>query len=134
MASRGHVVGDVPQIPLIVTDAIQELTKTKEVEEALLHLGLSADVSRVRTSRKIRAGKGKSRGRKMKQAVGPLIVIAENKGLAEAAANIPGVDIAVANSLNAELLAPGAQPGRLTLWTCGAIDRLDKLYSEGGNE
>ena len=87
----------------------------------------------MRASRKIRAGKGKRRGRKMKQAVGPLIVVVENKGLADAASNIPGVDIVAVNDLNAEVLAPGAHPGRLTLWTSGAIERLGKLYGEGGN-
>ena len=66
----------------------------------------------------------------MKQAVGPLIVVAENKGLAEAAANLPGVDVATVNGLNAELLAPGASAGRLTLWTSSAIERLGKLYGE----
>jgi large subunit ribosomal protein L4e len=89
------------------------------------------DIYRVRDSRKIRAGKGKRRGRKMKQAVGPLIVVVDNKGLAEAAGNIPGVDVVTVNGLNAEILAPGAHPGRLTLWTNGAIERLDKLYGEG---
>ncbi|MCJ7560718.1 50S ribosomal protein L4, partial [Candidatus Bathyarchaeota archaeon] len=83
--------------------------------------------------RKIRAGKGKRRGRKMKQAVGPLIVVVENKGLADAASNIPGVDIVTVNNLNTEMLAPGTHPGRLTLWTNGAIERLDKLYGEGAN-
>jgi hypothetical protein len=29
-------------------------------------------------------------------------------------------------SLNAELLAPGAQAGRLTVWTIGAIEKLAK--------
>jgi large subunit ribosomal protein L4e len=128
VANRGHAIEAVPQIPLIVTDDIAQLTKTKEVEEALTSLGLLSDVYRVRDSRKIRAGKGKRRGRKMKQAIGPLIVIAENKGLAEAAANVPGVTVATVNTLNAELLAPGAHPGRLTLWTTSAIERLDKLY------
>jgi large subunit ribosomal protein L4e len=69
----------------------------------------------------------------MKQAVGPLIVVAEDKGLAEAASNIPGVDVVAVNDLNAETLAPGALPGRLTLWTSGAIERLGKLYGEGGS-
>jgi large subunit ribosomal protein L4e len=130
VANRGHAIEAVPQIPLIVTDDIAQLTKTKEVEETLASLGVLGDVYRVRDSRKIRAGKGKRRGRKMKQATGPLIVIAENKGLAEAAANVPGVTVATVNALNAELLAPGAHPGRLTLWTSGAIERLDKLYGK----
>ncbi len=81
VSSRGHAIDDVPQIPLVVTNSIEGLTKTKEVEEALIHLGVLSDIYRVRESRNIRAGKGKLRGRKMKQAVGPLIVVAENKGV-----------------------------------------------------
>ncbi|HUT16979.1 MAG TPA: 50S ribosomal protein L4 [Acidobacteriota bacterium] len=131
VASRGHAIEDVPQIPLIITGSIEELTKTKEVEEALAHLGVLSDIYRVKASRKIRAGKGKRRGRKMKQAVGPLIVVAENKGIFDAASNLPGVDIATVNNLNAEMLAPGTHPGRLTLWTNGAIEQLDKLYGGG---
>jgi len=132
VASRGHSIEDVPQIPLIVTDDIEKLKKTKEVEEALIQLGVLSDVYRVRESRKIRAGKGKRRGRRLKQAVGPLIVVTENKGVIEAARNIPGVDIVTVKDLNAEILAPGAHPGRLTIWTEGAIEKLAELYSPGG--
>jgi large subunit ribosomal protein L4e len=133
VASRGHVIEDLPQLPLIVAGSIEELTKTKEVEEVLAHLGLLSDVCRVKDSRKIRAGKGKRRGRKMKQAVGPLIVVAENKGIFDAASNLSGVDVATVNDLNAEMLAPGTHPGRLTLWSNGAIEQLGKLYG-GGKE
>jgi len=129
--SRGHAITHIPQIPMVVTDEIAELKRTKDFEETLTCLGLADDVSRVKASRRIRAGKGKRRGRKMKQAIGPLIVIAEDKGLTEAAANVPGVDVALVSSLNAELLAPGTHAGRLTVWTFGAIEHLSKVYSEG---
>jgi large subunit ribosomal protein L4e len=131
IVSRGHRIEDVPEIPLIVTDSIGELTKTSEVEAALTNLGVLSDLYRVKTSRKIRAGKGKRRGRKMKQAVGPLIVVTENTSLFNAASNIPGVTVAKVNNLNAEMLAPGTHPGRLTLWANGAIEQLDKLYGGG---
>jgi large subunit ribosomal protein L4e len=131
VVSRGHVIDDIPQLPLIINGSIEELTKAKEVEAALTNLGVLSDVYRVKASRKIRAGKGKHRGRKMKQAVGPLIVVAENKGIVNAARNIPGVDVATVNNLNAELLAPGTQPGRLTLWSNDAIEQLDKIYGGG---
>ena len=131
VASRGHSIEDVPQIPLIVTDDLEGLKKTKEVEEALTHLGILSDIYRVRESKKIRAGKGKRRGRRTKQAIGPLIVVAENKGVMEAARNIPGVGIVNVSSLNAEMLAPGAHPGRLTIWTGSAIQKLNELYGEG---
>jgi len=129
--SRGHAITSVPQIPLVVTDEIAELKRTKDLEEALACLGLAEDVCRVRDSRKIRAGKGKRRGRKMKQAVGPLIVVTEEKGLREAAANVPGVDVVSVNALNAEMLAPGTHAGRLTVWSFGAIEQLGKVFGEG---
>lgn len=131
VASRGHEIEGVLGIPLIVADSFEDLTKTKEVEAAFTCLGLLGDIYRVRDSRKVRAGKGKHRGRKMKQAVGPLIVVAESKGLAKAAGNLPGVDIVTVNNLNPEVLAPGTHAGRLTLWTNGAITQLDKLFGEG---
>jgi large subunit ribosomal protein L4e len=131
VASRGHSIEDVPEIPLIVTDELEELKKVKEVEEALIHLGVFSDIYRVKESRKIRAGKGKYRGRKMKQAVGPLIVVAENKGIMEASRNIPGVEVVTVNNLNVEKLAPGTHPGRLTIWTNSAIEKLNELYSGG---
>jgi len=131
VASRGHPIDDVPGIPLIVIDDLEKLKKTKEVEETLIHLGVLSDIYRVKESRKIRAGKGKHRGRKIKQAVGPLVVVAENKGILDAAKNIPGVDVVTVNNLNAEILAPGAHPGRLTIWTRNAVERLNELYSGG---
>jgi large subunit ribosomal protein L4e len=130
---RGHSVEDVPQIPLIVTSEIESLNKTKEVEAALIRLGTLSEIFRVRQSRKVRAGQGKSRGRKMKHKVGPLIVVAENRGLIEAARNIPGVDAVRVTDLNSEILAPGTHPGRLTIWTSGAIEKLNSMYVQGGN-
>jgi len=128
VASRGHMIDDVPDFPLVVVDEIQSLKKTKEVEEVFIHIGMWSDIFRVKESRKVRAGKGKMRGRKMKQAVGPLLVIAKNEGIAEAARNLPGVDIASVDNLNVELLAPGTHPGRLTVWTSSAFEKVDKLF------
>ncbi len=131
VASRGHSIEDVPAFPLIVTDELEKLRKVKEVEEVLVHLGVFSDIFRVKESRTIRAGKGKLRGRKRKQAIGPLIVVARNNGIVEAARNIPGVDVVTVKNLNAEILAPGAHPGRLTIWASSAIEELNELYAKG---
>jgi large subunit ribosomal protein L4e len=128
VASRGHVVDDVPDFPLVVVDDIQSLKKTQDVEEALNNLGVWSDIFRVKESRKVRAGKGKMRGRKMKQAVGPLLIIAKNEGVAEAARNLPGVEIAAVENLNAELLAPGTHSGRLTIWTSSAFEKVENVF------
>jgi len=129
---RGHMAEDVKDFPLVVVDDIQDLKKTSEVETAFIKLGIWPDIYRVKESYKTRAGKGKRRGRKTKHAIGPLLVIAENKGIAQAARNLPGVDISTVNNLNAELLAPGTHPGRLTIWTKSAFEKLDETFGKGG--
>jgi large subunit ribosomal protein L4e len=128
VANRGHEVEDVPDFPLVVTDDIQTLKKSKDVEEVLTALGVLSDIYRVKDSRKVRAGKGKMRGRKMKQAVGPLLVIDKNEGIAEAARNLPGVEVATMNNLNVEQLAPGTHPGRLTIWINSAFENLNARF------
>jgi large subunit ribosomal protein L4e len=131
VSSRGHLIDDVPDFPLVVVDDFQTLKKTKEIEEVLMNLGVWSDIFRVKESRKVRAGKGKMRGRKMKQAVGPLLVITRNDGITEAARNLPGIDIVSVENLNAELLAPGTHSGRLTVWTSSALKKLESVF--GGN-
>ncbi|MBU4501784.1 MAG: 50S ribosomal protein L4, partial [Nanoarchaeota archaeon] len=88
-------------------------------------IGLDKELERS-SVRKIRAGKGKTRGRKYKTRKGPLIVVSDKCELQKSAKNIPGVDITTIRSINAELLAPGCVPGRLTIFTDKAIERLDK--------
>jgi len=128
VASRGHISDDVRDFPLVVKDDLQNLKKTSEVEEVFIKLGLWPDVYRVKESRKVRAGKGKRRGRRIKQAVGPLLVIAKDEGLARAARDVPGVDVSVIDNLNVELLAPGTRCGRLTVWTESAFKRVEKRF------
>ena len=64
------------------------------------------------------------RGRRYKQRKSVLIVTG-NEPLREAR-NLAGVDAVAVNQLNAELLAPGTQAGRLTIWTESAIRRLEE--------
>jgi large subunit ribosomal protein L4e len=130
VTSRGHITENIPNFPLVITDEIQSLIKTREVREAFINLGLWPDVDRVKKRRKVRAGKGKGRGRKMKNAVGPLLVIGKDEGLAKAAKNVPGVDVVTVESLNVELLAPGTHPGRLTVWTSSAIEKINEMFLE----
>ncbi len=127
VAGRGHVLDSVGQLPLIVNDGIQSLEMTKEVKELFERLGLWADVERA-DRKKIRAGRGKTRGRKRKVGRGPLIVVSEDLGISKAAGNLPGVDIVTVEDLNAELLAPGAHAGRLVIWSESAFSALDEIW------
>lgn len=123
VVKRGHkIIGDYP---FVIDSAIENIDKTKKVKEVLMKLGLGEELERCE-KRKIRAGKGKLRGRKYKKKKGPLFVVSKDCKLLKAASNIEGIDICEVKNINAELLAPGAVPGRLTLWSKGAIELLEK--------
>ncbi len=126
--ARGHIVDNVPQIPLIVEDELEKIGKTRETREIFKKLGIWDDIERAKKNTKVRAGKGKMRGRRYKKAKGPLIVVAKNEGILLGARNHPGVDVVLVDNLGVEMLAPGTHPGRLTVWTKGAIERLREIY------
>ncbi len=128
--ARGHRVPEDLPLPIIVDDSLQSVAKTKEVREFLEKLGLSEELKRCRR-KKVRAGKGKRRGRRYKRRVGPLIVILEDQGIEEAAENIPGVEVVKLKDLSVLHLAPGAKPGRLTVWTRSALEQIDEKILGG---
>ena len=113
-------------LPVVVDDELQSLTKTKDVIDFLAAIGFEADLERGKM-KQVRAGRGKMRGRYYKKKVGLLLVIAEDNGIGLAARNIPGLDLATIDELNAELLAPGTHAGRLTLWTESAMRLLSEV-------
>jgi large subunit ribosomal protein L4e len=116
---RGHEFDDDVELPLVVSDEFEELTKTREAVAALEALGVHADVERADAGRSVRAGQGTARGRKYRQPKSLLVVTADEPS--RAARNLAGVDVATAAEVNAEDLAPGTHPGRLALWTEGAV-------------
>ena len=123
VAQRGHLMPI--NYPFILDSKFESISKTKDVIDTFKKLGLENELARAE-EKKIRAGKGKSRGRKYKKKKGPLVVVSKIDKLSMAVVNIPGIDIVDVKSLNAELLAPGAKAGRLTLWTSAAINILEK--------
>lgn len=127
--ARGHQIEQIPQVPLVVEDGFESISKTKEAVIALKALGAGSDLLKVIKSRKIRAGKGKMRNRRHRQRKGPLVVFAEDKGITRALSNIPGVETCSVSSLNLLQLAPGGHMGRFVIWTQGAFAKLDTLWS-----
>lgn len=123
---RGHRFE--AELPIIVEDELKSISKTKDVEAFLQASNLWGDVIRAKNGRTIRAGKGKMRGRKYKKRKSILIVAHEGDMIIKAARNLPGVDATTVKNLNAELLAPGADAGRLTVWTETAIKLVGEIY------
>ena len=120
--ARGHIFEG--EVPVILEDQFEDLVRTGDVIAALTAAGVYGDVERAKASRKVRAGRGKMRGRRYKQRKSLLIVTGDSQ--LKAAMNLPGVDVVTTGQLNAELLAPGTQAGRLTVWTQKAILKLEE--------
>jgi large subunit ribosomal protein L4e len=125
VAARGHRVEADVRLPIILEDAFESLTKTSEVCKVLESISVWDDVIRAKSGKKIRAGRGKLRGRKYKKPKSVLIVTSDYRGIEKAARNLAGVDITTYDRLNAEMLAPGTHAGRLTIWTESAISKLE---------
>ena len=134
LLARGHRISTVPEIPLVVNSTVFEgaaLVKTKLAAELLKAVGAGPDIVKVQKSRKLRAGKGKMRGRRHRQRRGPLVVYnpeTDGKHLIRAFRNIPGVETSSVYALNLLQLAPGGHLGRFVIWTSAAFKSLDEIY------
>jgi len=133
VSSRGHKIAKVPSIPLIVSDEFEKLKTTADAKSALTELGLMEDLTRAQKGVRIRAGRGRVRGRRTKHPRGPLIVVSKDQGIGRAIRNLTGVDVVQESSLSVEDLAPGTHPGRLTIWTKSAIESIEKRFSDRGS-
>ena len=121
ISGRGHTFDG--NVPLIFEDKFETLGRTQDVISALTNIGVYSDIERAKDSRKVRAGKGKLRGRRYKQRKSLLIVTSGPEF--RAARNLAGVDVVTVDQLNVEHLAPGMLAGRLTVWTESAVVRLE---------
>ncbi|WP_455449023.1 50S ribosomal protein L4 [Natrinema thermotolerans] len=124
VAERGHEFDEDAEIPVVVDDEFEDLQKTREVVDFLEAAGLEDDIERADEGRSVRSGQGKARGRKYKTPTSILFVTSSETGPSRAARNLAGADVTTAAEVNAEDLAPGAQPGRLTVWTESALEEV----------
>ena len=119
--SRGHRVPEIP-LPVIVDDSIESVSRVKDAVSALQNLGLYEDIERARNGVRIRAGRGKTRGRKYRKPKSILLVLKNVDNAKKAFSNLAGVDVVSVDDVNVAHLSPGGQPGRLTVFSESAID------------
>ncbi|GGM71953.1 50S ribosomal protein L4 [Thermogymnomonas acidicola] len=124
--ARGHRVPEGLSLPVVVKDDVVEVSKAKDAMSVLSSLGLDEDVMRAKEGTKIRAGRGKMRGRTYREPKSILIVCTDTRK-ARGFKSLPGVDVANVSSLGIRHLAPGGVAGRLTLFTESAIRKLSEV-------
>merc|ERR1719159_2219131 len=126
--ARGHRIGEISELPLVVSDGVESIQKTKQAVDILNKLGCKEELERIIDSKKVRAGKGKMRNRRYTMRRGPLVVYNEDNGIVRAMRNIPGVETACVTRLNLLKVAPGGTLGRFVIWTEGAFKKLNEIY------
>ena len=114
-------------LPIVLESSIEEFSKAKQLKDTLKNLSIYDFIKYVKETRRQRAGKGKRRGRRTKMSRGLLLVVGDTKSPINRI-SLEGVEIVPVNKLNAEVLAPGAKPGRFTIWTESAIKNLEDLF------
>ena len=148
---RGHKVSDITSFPIIVSDDIENISKTKDLVSLLQALGLKDELKRVQFSRKARSGTARRRGRRGRSAVSAIIVVSgyesdsdndskvdgnkhtrnkenfRNKNIMKLSGSIRGLDIKQVKDLSVLDFLPGSKPIRLTIFSESAIKELGNI-------
>jgi len=123
VSKRGHQFDDKITLPIIIDDKFENIKKTKEVITVFEKIGIYDDVLRAANGKHVRAGKGKTRGRRYRTPKS-ILVVSTKDDIEKGSSNLTGVDIVKPNQVNIEHLAPGGDAGRLTVITKSALKEI----------
>jgi large subunit ribosomal protein L4e len=126
---RGHKINNQFKLPLVVSNDIESITKTKDLKNVLTRLGLEDDIARSSLVRKARSGTPRRRGRSSRSGTSVLIVVGNDSRLVALSQSIPGVDIKHAKDVSILDLVPGSKPIRLTIFSQDAIEYIKTLQA-----
>ncbi len=120
--SKYHKIPENLKLPIVFTDELNKIQKTKQLKEILEKIGLKEELNRI-MERKIRSSKGKMRGRRYKKKLGIVLVTNDDSLLKKAGKNI-NVIVKKTGTLRVEDVTQGGRAGRLIVWTKSAIESL----------
>jgi large subunit ribosomal protein L4e len=120
---RGHTFPETLHLPVVLENSFEAIDSTAAARTVLAKLKLWDDVDRAQAGVHVRAGRGKRRGRYRRGPKSLLIVVSAPRK-ARGFRNLSGVDVVDVGRLGPEDLAPGGDPGRLTLFSAAAVERL----------
>jgi large subunit ribosomal protein L4e len=127
--SRGHKLSDKTKLPLVVSNDIESITKTKDLKKILVDIGIGDDLERASGTRKVRSGTSRRRGREARVGTSALIIVGNDSRLARLSRSIPGVDIKQVKDVSVLDLAPGSKPIRLTIFTQNAVGQMNDMQA-----
>ncbi|MFP3080617.1 MAG: 50S ribosomal protein L4 [Acidilobus sp.] len=132
---RGHVF-EAKATPVVIDSAVLEAVKRASDARGLLKkVGVYSDVERAAEGTRVRAGKGKMRGRRYVTPVSVLFIVDDvDSPFARAVRSFPGVDVVEPQLVSVLELAPGGEPGRLTVITSNSLEALAQRFKVRGEQ
>ena len=124
VAARGHRFSEKMTLPLVVVDDFERITRVRDALEFFERVGVGDDLLRAKEGRHIRAGRGKMRSRRYRTPRSLLVITTPGAPVQRAVRNFPGVDAVPVDRVSVEDLAPGGDPGRLTILTESALKEV----------
>ena len=121
---RGHKIKDEIQLPIVVSNEIESVVKSKDLEKILLNLGLEEDLKRTFIRRNKSFHKNSFNRR---SALSVLILVGNDEKIGRLSNSLPGITVKSVKSVSVLDLAPGSKPVRLTIFSENAIKELTNL-------
>ena len=128
--AKGHIISKMSEIPMVITNEIEGISKTKEAVAMLKKINAYDDVEKAIASRRLRGTKGKMRNRRWRMKRGPLVIYKNDNGITRAFRNVPSVSLMSTDHMNLLKLAPGGHVGRLVIWSQDAFQDLNKFFGD----
>jgi len=125
--SRGHLINYLREVPLVIDDSVESISKTSKALAIIKAIGAHLDQKKAADSHHLRKGRGKLRNRRYITRKGPMIVFASGHHITKAFRNLPGIDTTKADRVNLLNLAPGGQLGRFLIWTKSAYKAINEF-------
>lgn len=121
---RGHKIKDEIQLPIVVSNEIESIVKSKDLEKILFNLGLEEDLKRTFIRRNKSYHKHSINRR---SALSVLILVGNDEKIGRLSNSLPGITVKSVKSVSVLDLAPGSKPVRLTIFSENAIKELTNL-------
>ena len=121
---RGHKIKDEIQLPIVVSNEIESVVKSKDLEKILFNLGLEEDLKRTFIRRNKSYHKNSINRR---SALSVIILVGNDEKIGRLSNSLPGITVKSVKSVSVLDLAPGSKPVRLTIYSENAIKELTNL-------
>ncbi len=117
---------DGRELPIIVDNKIESISRTKDLVAVLDALGMKVDLEKSHTPKSKSSIRRKAQRRSYRRSA---VIIAKDAALlSRAGGNLPGIDVCSIDDLRLEKLAPGGEP-RISIWSESAVHGIESAVS-----